>query len=186
MAVAVTRMSADEYLAGPETRPGTTELVNGTVVVNEPELAHVHAQGEVFFALSAWSRTAPGRGLVSFPADVRIDDANVFAPDVWWLRDDRRPAPEARRLDGVPDLVVEVRSPSTWSRDLTVKLAAYEAKGAAEAWYVDTAARTVLVFRRSTAAATTFDERIEVAGDDALTSPMLPGFALRIGAIFER
>lgn len=52
-------------------------------------------------------------------------------------------------LDFVPDLAVEVRSPSTWRYDTTVKFRLYEVAGVGEVWLVDTASKSVLVSRRS-------------------------------------
>jgi Uma2 family endonuclease len=186
MTVATSRMSAAEYLATPEDRPRHTELINGVVVVHEPKLTHTRPQTKILVALAKWTEVAPDRGEAGVPVDVPIDDRNVFAPDVWWVSEEHRPTTEQDLLDRVPDLVVEVRSPSTWARDLKVKLPAYEAAGVAEAWFVDTEARTVLVFRRSTPASATFDMAAELGADEELTSPLLPGFALLVGSIFER
>ncbi len=186
MAVAIHRMTAAEYLATPESRPPRTELINGTVVVSEPKLPHLRAQLKLARRLADWIDQGVGRGDVGLPADVTIDDANVFAPDLWWVRESRRPADDQLLLEGLPDLVVEIRSPSTWARDLAVKLPAYEASGVAEAWFVDIKARTVLVFRRSTEHTPTFDITIEVGANEELTSPLLPGFSISASSIFER
>lgn len=178
-------MTADSYLATPEDRPRNTELIRGTVVMNEPSLPHQRARLRLAYTFQSWVEGGSGRGEVGLPMDVRIDDDNVFSPDLWWLSEEHRPAPGTLRMPGVPDLVVEVRSPSTWARDLSVKLPGYEAAGVTEAWYVDTAARTILVFRRS-ADARSFDERAELGGDELLTSPMLDGFAVPADSIFAR
>jgi len=42
----------------------------------------------------------------------------------------------------------------------------------------------VLVFRWSRPDAPTFDVGVEVRADEELTSPLLPGFALRVATIF--
>ncbi|MEA2828382.1 MAG: hypothetical protein QOG43_2821 [Actinomycetota bacterium] len=185
MAIAVGRMSAAEYLATPERRPRHTELIDGTVVVNEPKLPHSRVQYQLMHRLGTWIDAGAGRGYVSPPADLVVDETNVFAPDVWWVAESRKPLPDQLDFDGVPDLVVEIRSPSTWIRDLRVKLPRYEAAGVPEAWYVDTEARTVLVFRRSQPAAAGFDVAFELESDQELTSPLLEGFALPVGAIFD-
>lgn len=185
MAVAVTRMTAAEYLATPEGRPRHTELIDGTVVVSEPTLPHAMIQTRFVYRLSLWIDAGPARGYVSTPTDVTIDDWNVFAPDLWWVSEAHRPTPGQLYLVGVPDLVIEIRSPSTWTRDRRVKLPRYEAAGVPEAWYVDTVAATVLVYRRSTPDAATFDVTAELRGNDVLSSPLLAGFSLRVGTIFE-
>lgn len=181
-----TRMSAAEYLAIDDDRPERSELIDGEVVVAEPKLPHSHVQTELLVAVVIWIRAGEGRGYVSTPADVPIDEYNIFAPDLWWVAEQRRPAPEQLDLECLPDVVVEIRSPSTWARDLAVKLPAYEAVGVTEAWYVDTEARSVLVFRRSHAASPTFDVRLEVPEAEVLTSPLLPGFAVEVGTLFGR
>lgn len=104
--------------------------------------------------------------------------------DLWWVNEHRAPAASQLDLEGLPDLVVEIRSASTWARDLAVKLPAYEAAGVVEAWYVDIEAHTVLVFRRSGPDARTFEVTTEVGPDEELTSPLLPGFTLAVRLIF--
>lgn len=183
MAVTASQLSADDYLATPDARPRHTELIDGTVVVNEPKLPHAYVQTELIYRLRAWIEAGAGRGYVSTPSDVRIDDRNVFAPDVWWVGEHSHPARGQLDLDVVPDLVVEIRSPSTWARDLGTKLPAYEAVGATEAWYVDGEAHTVLVFRRSTPDTTTFDVALELGVGETLRSPMLPGFELPVATL---
>jgi Uma2 family endonuclease len=53
-------------------------------------------------------------------------------------------------------------------------------------WLVDTEAETVLVFRRSSPAATFFDVALEQRSGDALTSPLLPGLSLAMSELFAR
>lgn len=126
MAAALSSLSAAEYLATPASRPGSTELINGTVVVSEPKLLHARVQRNLTYHLEGWARAGEVSGYVGLPADV---------PEVW---------------------------------------------------YVDTASRTVLVFRRSSPEMSTFDVRTELGGDEPLTSPLLPGLSLPIGLIFAR
>ena len=79
----------------------------------------------------------------------------------------------------MPDLVVEVRSPSTWRFDIGAKKDNYERYGVGELWLVDTAAYVVFVFRRSTPDAPRFDVSLEFGPGETLTS-LLPGFALAV------
>jgi len=51
-------------------------------------------------------------------------------------------------------------------------------------WLVDTAADEVIVFRRSQPKAPACDVSLELARGDALTSPLLPGFALALDELF--
>ena len=69
-------MTADEYLALGAGQP-RTQLIEGEVVLNEPQPAHQHVCSSVEFALQTWSRAAPGRRLTIRPLDVRLDDRSV-------------------------------------------------------------------------------------------------------------
>ncbi len=185
MAVAE-RMTAEEYLARPLPWRGgpRTELVEGEVVVNEPRPLHSYVQRDLIFALESWTRAAPDRGTVILPVDVQLDERNVFGPDLMWYAEGRAPARDAEPPSPLPDLAVEVRSPSTWRYDIGAKKAAYERHGLPELWLVDTAAEIVLVFRRSAPAAAAFDVALELDSEAELQSALLPGFALRVRELF--
>jgi len=178
-------MTADEYFA-VSVVGDMTQLVDGVMIVNEPTLLHNLSQVRVLNALTNWVEAAPGRGFASTPTDVVPDDYNVFGPDVVWLSEQRVPDPLDERLQGMPDLAVEVRSPSTWRYDIGKKRAAYERAGLPELWLVDTASRTVIVCRRSAKDARSFDSEVELAEGEELTSPQLPGFSLSVERIFSR
>lgn len=183
MAQVAQRMTADEYLAIPfdEQR---TQLIEGEVVVTECGNLHQVVLLALLRALDAWASEAPGRGRISLPLDVKLDERNVFCPDLMWYVEGRAPARHADRPYALPDIAVEVRSPSTWRFDIGAKKAAYERVGLKELWLVDTSADVVLVFGRCSARSTSFDETLELAAEDELTSPLLPGFALALGALF--
>ncbi|MGH9188987.1 MAG: Uma2 family endonuclease [Acidimicrobiales bacterium] len=178
-----TGLSAEEFLARDDW-PRGSQLIGGEVIVSQPALPHQLVVGRLYAALLTWSDAAPGRGLVALPVDLRLGPADVYAPDVWWVSETRRPAPGAPALEGLPDLVAEVRSPSTWRYDTGIKRRRYEEGGVGELWLVDTPARRVRVHRRTSPEARTFDASLEVDADGALTSPQLDGFVLGLDRLF--
>ena len=183
MALTSTRLTAEEYFALPPTEK-RTQLIDGEIVVTEASLRHQRITLELVFLLTTWLRANPGHGEAGIPANVHLDEFNVFAPDVWWVPEAERPGRDAKRIVGPPALAVEVRSPSTWRYDVGAKKRTYERLGLAELWLVDTAADEVLVFRRSRAGAPTFDVALELTRDDTMISPLLPGFTLPVATIF--
>ena len=175
------RMTAEEYLTLPERR--WTNLVEGEVVVAQSRIEHQTPAGRLFVELTLWTRQDSGRGEAILPLDVELDDVNVCAPDVLWFSEARRPR-RGVRPQPLPDIAVEVRSPSTWRYDIGAKKAGYEHYGLPELGLVDTDAAVVLVFRRSRPAGATFDVSLELARGDALASPQLPGFAHTLDELF--
>jgi Uma2 family endonuclease len=183
MSETATRMTVEEYHA-VSVEGDRKQLVDGAIVVSEPKLAHGVLQIRLGSAIQAWIEAGEGRGIASMPTDVMLDEHNLFGPDLIWIAEEHRPPDLNRYPERVPDLCVEVRSPGTWRYDVGAKKNAYERGGLPELWLVDDVAKTVLVFRRSTPDARTFDVALELAGDDELASPQLPGFALPVERLF--
>lgn len=182
MAVADPRMTAEEYFVAAEGVPYFTQLIDGVMVPNQPKYRHQRAVGLIHARLLAWQEST-GRGVVGLPVDVVVDRYNVYAPDVWFIADASRVDPD-ELLAGIPDLVVEVRSPSTWRYDIGRKKRRYEQHGLRELWLVDTAAGVVVVFRRSPGS-DEFDVELELSVTDTITSPLLPGFELALVEVFS-
>jgi len=181
------RMTAEEFLALPGTEDTRfASLVDGEVVVNDPRPLHNYVRDDLDHALRMWALAEGDRGRVMSPLDVRLDERNVFKPDILWYAEGRAPARDADPPSPMPDLAVEVRSPSTWRYDIGAKKSAYERHGLSELWLLDTAAEVVLVFRRSRSGAPTFDVAMEFDRGDRLESPLLPGFVLGVGELFPR
>jgi Uma2 family endonuclease len=182
---ATAHMSAAEFLAmGEDPNGRRCQLIDGELVMNEPSWMHGRSQLVIAAALEVWSGEAPGRGRAGPPIDVQMDDRNVYGPDLVWFRQDRAPQIDDLAPYPVPDLAVEIRSPSTWRYDIGAKKATYERHGVVELWLVAAAADVVLVFRRSAPDEPAFDVSLELTTADALTSPLRPGFSLAVGAIF--
>lgn len=185
MGATATRMTAEQYYART-TVGDRTQLVDGELVVNEPKLLHGLLQTRLSFALQAWIGAGEGRGLVFMPTDVRMDEHNVYGPDLLWIAERNLPADLDSYPDRVPDLCVEIRSASTWRHDVGAKKRVYEAGGLAELWLVDDGSETILVYRRSSPAAKTFDVALELEAGEHLVSPQLPDFALALTGLFAR
>ena len=185
MAMTSTRLTAEEYYALPPT-DRRTQLIDGEVVVDQPNLRHQRIAGELHGLLWSWLREHPGRGETTLPVDVQLGERNVFAPDVVFVVEAERPDRDAKRIVGPPSLAIEVRSPSTWRYDVGVKKATYEAHGLAELWLVDTHADTVLVYRRSAPSAPTFDIALELPAGDQLTTPLVPDLVIDLADLFDR
>jgi Uma2 family endonuclease len=128
-----------------------------------------HQTGEVFVA----------------PFDVVVSEFDVVEPDVMFMSSARAAAIlKSANVQGVPDLVVEVGSPTTRRRDETVKRALYERAGVSEYWVVDPELDLVRVYRRDGERFGRPHELSSEAGD-VLTTSLLPGLELSLSDIFR-
>lgn len=185
MAIAARHLTAEQYFELADELPPFAQLIEGEVViVDTPAWRHQHAVGDLYHRLRLWTDAAPGRGLCGIPLDVRVDGRNVYQPDVWWLSESRMLAAHAIRHMQQPDLAVEVLSPSTRRYDLGIKRRRYAENGLPELWIVDPRSPSALLLRRSGPTAPGFDVELALGADDELRSPQLPGFSVRLRALF--
>lgn len=143
------------------------ELLDGYLLVTpSPNIAHQTAVGALIVLLRA--AAGPEHLVLPAPTDWRVDERNVFEPDVLVVRRDEV---GELRLDRPPLLAVEVLSPSTRVRDRTLKQAAYRRAGLRHYWVVDPEGPTLTVLTLD--AAGQYVETASVAGDERvdLTAP---------------
>jgi Uma2 family endonuclease len=117
------------------------ELLYGRLfVMTAPTVLHQLVVGAILRLLQDLARSRGGLAVIS-PVDVMMADHSVVQPDVIYVSPGRTSIVR-QRVEGAPDLVVEVLSPGTTRRDLGEKLRLYAETGVAEYWIVDPRERT--------------------------------------------
>jgi Uma2 family endonuclease len=171
-------LSPEEFAGGMD-RAGwraPMELIDGEVVVIPPSGGEASfAQTEIVHRLRSWQDGHTEGGRVLTDVFVRVG-SSYLAPDAAWWAPGHEPAIGPGALDVIPDLVVEVLSPSTRANDLGAKRVQYLAAGVKELWLVDPVARAVTIADAS-------GERC-VAGEGALASALLRDFAANVADLF--
>ena len=105
MSATATRLTAEQYYAVTEVGD-RKQLVEGEIVVNEPKTIHALLQVRLAFALESWVRAGEHRGLGLMPTDVRMDEHNVYGPDLLWFSAEHVPENLDAYPERVPDLCV--------------------------------------------------------------------------------
>ena len=83
--------------------------------------------------------------LYSAPLDVRLTEHDIVEPDLLFIGTERLGIIGGTTINGAPDLLIEVLSPSTRVRDETLKADLYARSGVREYWLVDPVARTLVI-----------------------------------------
>lgn len=134
----------------PQEREGDRhELFDGELVVTpSPIPFHEIVTGNFAFSLETVVRPRRLGWVFTAPVDVRFTEKAVAIPDVGFVRRERLSIVGPASINGVPDLVAEVLSPSTRHRDLNQKKALYARFGVPEYWIFDPNPRevTLLLF----------------------------------------
>ncbi len=175
-------ITADELLRMPDDGY-RYELVRGALTEKMPPPGDGH--GDVsgrFAAALVWYADANDHGFVRDNAGFQLESGpdTVRAPDVAWIAPGRIEGFSAgyRRL--VPDLAVEIKSPSDTPRMVAERAQMWLDFGSQEVWYGDPEATTVTRYRPG--------QEPEVLGEDDVLDgdDLLPGFSVPVWRLFRR
>ena len=113
------------------------ELINGIIVKKQaPSPQHQKAVSQLVTIFNNFVLEKQLGDVYPSPIDVFFDKHNITQPDVLFIRKDRQFIITKDGIQGHPNLVVEVLSPSSVSRDMTEKLAEYTSLTALDAYIV--------------------------------------------------
>ena len=124
------------------------EVIDGELFVTPaPSSIHQRVSARLGTELRVFATNQHRLGEVLYaPLDVILGEADYVQPDIIFLRKERGTLLTKRGIEGPPDLVVEILSPTTAIRDRTIKRERYARHGVPEYWIVDTVARRVEVY----------------------------------------
>jgi Uma2 family endonuclease len=172
VATGLTRADLDGFPDDGQRR----ELIDGELFVSpKPARRHQRVLGRVFRLLAAYEDRRGGEAILEPNDD--YSQRTHLEPDVVYVAAEHAHRLSPRGVEGAPDLVVEVSSPSTRRFDLIRKRAVYEREGVAEYWFVDLEHDQIQVYRLTGGY---YDEPMIVGRGETLTSPGLPGLALDV------
>jgi Uma2 family endonuclease len=179
MAVTHKRWTYDDLLELPD--DGTRyEIIDGELIeLPSPSPAHQFVQFELGGLLRD-QVDRPGLGRVATaPFDFRLPGGGVVQPDILVYL---RPKQRGRRTpirQVIPDLVIEILSPSTQERDLGRKAEIYASLGIREYWPVDIENRAITVLALQEGR---YEDAPQTSG--VVRSTVIPGLEINLGELF--
>lgn len=178
------RLTYDDFVKFPEDGM-RHELIDGVhYVTPSPNLRHQDILGRLFMAMGTWLESNPIGKLYVAPLDVILSEFDVVEPDLLFVSNER--APELLGGDwvtGAPDLVVEIGSKSTRTRDETLKLHLYEQVNILEYWIVDPTIDAIRVYRREGERYVNVQD-LRLEGNGILETKILPGLSIPLAKVF--
>ncbi len=152
------------------------DLIDGVIYMASPDNTDANKlNGWLLALMSIYARRKDlGQVYVSRVA-FRLDKKNGPEPDIAFVRKDRLHLVKRGRVEGAPDLAVEIVSPDSIERDYGKKRDQYERFGVREYWIVDELEEKVTLLRLQ--ASGRYREVRPKKG--VLHSQALPGFYLR-------
>jgi Uma2 family endonuclease len=174
-------LTAEEFDNYPFEEDKRYELDEGELIeMTRPAYKHNRVLMKLLFALELYFRKNPiGEALISENLYALAPSIRL-APDAAIILGDRRvELLDAKVIPIIPQIVAEVLSPNERPGRLHRKLKQYFTAGVKEVWLVDPEIRAAEIWT-----GLSLPER-ELALSDALSSPLLPGFALPLQELFS-
>lgn len=124
------------------------EILDGDLYMSpSPEIPHQDVVGNLYAILRDHVRARKlGRVFVA-PLGVLLDEHDIVEPDIIFVSAAKRGIISRKDIQGAPDLLIEVLSPSSGERDLRDKRSLYARCGVDWYWIIDPEKQTVLELR---------------------------------------
>lgn len=147
-----------------------------------PATRHQFVQLNLSYGLLDYLKKNPLGLVATAPLDVRLGEDTAVQPDLVFVCNARAAIVQENFVDGAPDLVVEILSPSTAAHDRTTKIHLYAEAEIPEVRFIDPRARTVELLKLREKK---YVVDSALAGDQVLTSGLFPGWELPLDKLFD-
>lgn len=180
----MTGLTYDDLVAlqeRPEYEFQRLEIIDGELFVSaSPIPLHQWVMTNAVYGLEAVVRPRKLGRVFFAPLAVRLAADTVVEPDIFYISWQRLDIIGSKVIEGRPDLVMEILSPSSRRRDLVLKKELYERYGVPEYWVLDAQARAVTIF-------SLVDGRYRQVPilDEIARSIVLPDFAISFTDLFD-
>lgn len=168
------KWTVDDYLKMNEE---LCQLINSELIMTPaPNTEHQRTSKSLFKILEA----NVGNGEVFYsPIDLFFDDKNVFQPDLLYISEKNKEIISDRGIEGAPDLIIEIISPTNSFIDRYTKKTAYFKFGVPEYWIVDPANKTLEIYDDDTD-----KPYLYLAGEGMVKSKVLKTLSFNLKAVF--
>lgn len=180
------RISVKDYFEIRERSDELLEYIDGFVYMSpSPSIKHQRISGKLFIKFANFLAGKPCE-VFNAPIDIelkneKMEDTKIVIPDLTIICD--KSGFTDSRYIGVPELIIEILSPSNQTHDLITKLNIYMNYGVKEYWIVNPMLNSVSVYALN-------DEEMYVQHDmkteiGSITSKFLSGFSVDLKEIFQ-
>jgi len=159
------------------------ELIGGKLIlVPAPKTFHQELVGKIYRRVAEFIYDNNLGKVLIAPTDVLLSDTEKPQPDILFISMERLNIITEMNVQGAPDLVVEILSPSTGKHDRVEKSKMYYRHGVKEYWIVDPDHKTIEVFIPGERNWNLYQS---YADEDTLTSPLIKGLQIQLKDIFQ-
>lgn len=176
-------LTYDDYVALTPPDSGNYELHNGKLIyMASPTPDHQDVVTELCARMRLFASSRKLGKVFAAPLDVVFTPTDILQPDILFIATEHLHIIGDKKIEGAPDLVVEVLSDSNKPREQRYKKEIYETHGVREYWMINPEKDSVTIFVNT-------NGELVAAGvfkkNDIVSSEILPGFSIRVSEILN-
>lgn len=158
------------------------QLIRGMLVKSPPPVPyHQGLAGKLHLIFAELEKQ--GKGKVYFsPIGVYLTDTETYQPDLIFIDSSRLEIIGEKKIEGPPDIVVEILSPNTAYYDLRHKMEMYEKYGVKEYCIIDPPAKTVELYQNGEDG---YELKTKAKKEGCVTSTLYPDLSVKAEELFK-
>ncbi|MDX1522979.1 MAG: Uma2 family endonuclease [Anaerolineae bacterium] len=157
------------------------EVIDGELYMTPaPNIGHQQISRNLEYLIWQFVKTQNLGEVLYAPCDVVLPGGTPVQPDILFVKQARLTIITEQAVEGAPDLIIEILSPSNSNFDRVDKYALYERAGVPEFWIVDPDKKTIEVFALQEGNFTQIDA---AQAGGSVASKMLPGFSVAVDEV---
>ncbi|AFK02477.1 protein of unknown function DUF820 [Emticicia oligotrophica DSM 17448] len=148
-------LTYENYVKLTPPNSGNFERLNGRIFfISSPKPRHQRISLRLSYYLGGFIIENNLEELFAAPMDVLFTPHDTFQPDLLFITKDRLSIIGENKIEGTPDLVIEILSPSNDAneaerRPMSYKRHIYESKGVKEYWLINIENQTLTLYKQT-------------------------------------
>lgn len=177
------RLTYEEYARLTPPDSSIYELHDGQIIkMPTPTPKHQLFSTNLVTEINIFIRPQKLGRVIAAPMDTVFTPNDVLQPDILFLSTDNLHLIGDKKIEGAPDLVVEILSPSNHAKEMAYKKMIYELAGVREYWLVNLENQTITQYENIEKE---FVKRQVLQKTDILQAIVLQGFQINVAHLFE-
>ena len=176
-------LTYEDYVKLTPPDSGNFELLNGRIFfMASPKPSHQEISSLLNTYLGIYIISNKLGKLFAAPMDVVFSEHDTFQPDLLFITKERLNIIGENKIEGTPDLVVEILSPSNDTNEMSYKKHIYESTGVKEYWLINVEKQTLTLYKQ-------IDNELrwqkDIQKNEVLKSEVIKDFELDLNKIYE-
>jgi Uma2 family endonuclease len=176
-------LTYEDYVKLTPPDSGNFELRNGRIFfMASPKPSHQRISSRLNAFLGTFIILNNLGELLAAPMDVVFSEHDTFQPDLLFITKERLSIIGENKIEGTPDLIVKILSPSNDTNEMSYKKHIYGSTGVKEYWLINVEKQTLTLYKQ-------IDNELrwqkDIQKNEMLQSEIIKDFQLDLSKIFE-